>query len=160
MADNDSQGANRYFTAERESEGLTMGVCQKCGCDKDGFIEEIKRLQASGRRPLAIPSTSLLGSCREIANNAIYFADNSDYRSALWDICSLLGMSDDNIGDKFILSQVPAPCNGSFSDEQILAWAERHDIKGTLTDLRSMFTDAASLNPNAEAHASATEGRR
>jgi hypothetical protein len=38
----------------------------------------------------------------EIANNAIYFDDNSDYRSALWDICSKLGMADDDIGAKFI----------------------------------------------------------
>ena len=31
------------------------------GPDKDGFIEEIKRLQAGKRRPSSIPSTALLG---------------------------------------------------------------------------------------------------
>jgi len=44
----------------------------------------------------------MLESCREIANNAIYLNDSSDYRSALLEICSTLGMSDDEIGDKFI----------------------------------------------------------
>ena len=41
----------------------------------------------------------------------------------------------------------PAP---KLSDEQILAWAERHDVGGTLTDLRCMIEDAATLTPNAE----------
>ena len=50
----------------------------------------------------AVRSDDLLGSVTEIANNAIYFDDNSDYRSALWDICSKLGMADNDIGAKFI----------------------------------------------------------
>ena len=49
-----------------------------------------------------VRSDDLLGSVTEIANNAIYFDDNSDYRSALWDICSKLGMADNDIGAKFI----------------------------------------------------------
>ena len=54
-----------------------MGVCQKCGCDKDGFIEEIKRLQARERRPLAIPSTVLLA---EIVDAwAAYNKVNAEY---------------------------------------------------------------------------------
>jgi hypothetical protein len=32
------------------------------------------------------------------------------------------------------------------SDTEIEAWAERHDIQGTLTDLRCMFEDAASFS--------------
>ena len=36
------------------------------------------------------------------------------------------------------------------SDTEIAAWAERHDIQGTPTDLRGMFEDAASFtNPPA-----------
>ena len=50
----------------------------------------------------AVRSDDLLGSVTEIANNAIYFDDNSNYRSALWDICSKLGMADNDIGAKFI----------------------------------------------------------
>lgn len=36
------------------------------------------------------------------------------------------------------------------SDAQVLEWAARHDLKGTLTDLRCAFDDAASMTPNVE----------
>jgi len=39
---------------------------------------------------------------KRTANNALYFDDNSDYATALWQICSLLGMDEDDIGEKFI----------------------------------------------------------
>ena len=38
------------------------------------------------------------------------------------------------------------PVQEPVSDTEILAWAERHDVQGTQTDLRSMFEDAASLS--------------
>jgi hypothetical protein len=38
------------------------------------------------------------------------------------------------------------PAQEPVSDTEILAWAERHDVQGTQTDLRSMFEDAASLS--------------
>jgi hypothetical protein len=38
-----------------------------------------------------------------------------------------------------------APVQEPVGDDEIAAWAERHDIQGSLTDLRSMFEDAASL---------------
>jgi len=56
-----------------------MGVCQKCGCDKDGFIEEIKRLQARERRPLAIPSTALLDAWDEAGDMVCPFCGDTDY---------------------------------------------------------------------------------
>lgn len=39
-----------------------------------------------------------------IANNAIYFDDNSDYCSALWDICMILKpqLSESEIGQVYI----------------------------------------------------------
>ena len=39
-----------------------------------------------------------------VANNTIYFDDNSDYLTALWDICHLLNpsLSDNEIGSKYI----------------------------------------------------------
>ena len=33
------------------------------------------------------------------------------------------------------------------SDEQIVAWAERHDVRGHITDLRCMVEDARTLAP-------------
>ncbi len=39
----------------------------------------------------------------------------------------------------------PAPVQEPVSDTEIAAWAERHDIQGTPTDLRGMFEDAASF---------------
>jgi len=107
-------------------------ICKHCGCEisirnpsgkcdhlywPDMLTDEAK--QANGfrlvtrqvweRKPNAelsggeaVRSDDLLGSVTEIANNAIYFDDNSDYRSALWDICSELGMADNDIGAKFI----------------------------------------------------------
>ena len=38
-----------------------------------------------------------------------------------------------------------APVQEPVSDDEITAWAERHDIQGTQTDLRCMFEDAASF---------------
>jgi len=45
---------------------------------------------------------------KAIANNAIYFDDKSDYRSALLEICHILGMDYDNIGVEFIEPIEPA----------------------------------------------------
>jgi hypothetical protein len=39
----------------------------------------------------------------------------------------------------------PAPVQEPVGEKEISAWAERHDIQGTPTDLRSMFEDAASF---------------
>ncbi len=39
----------------------------------------------------------------------------------------------------------PAPVQEPVGDAEIEAWAERHDIQGTATDLRCMFEDAASF---------------
>lgn len=44
-------------------------------------------------------------------------------------------------------AEVPeAMGSGASSDHDVLEWARRHDIKGTLTDLRCMFDDAASAH--------------
>ena len=75
--------------------GIGMLICTSCGCYRD-----LPNAELSGGE--AVRSDDLLGSVTEIANNAIYFDDNSDYRSALWDICSKLGMADNDIGAKFI----------------------------------------------------------
>lgn len=37
--------------------------------------------------------------------------------------------------------------NTKLSDEQIVAWAERHDVSGPIVDLRCMIEDARSLLP-------------
>lgn len=39
-----------------------------------------------------------------VANNAIYFSDSSDYRSALYEVCKALNpeISDELIGSKYI----------------------------------------------------------
>lgn len=37
---------------------------------------------------------------------------------------------------------------GQCNDAQIAEWAERHDLKGSPTDLRCAFDDAATLTPN------------
>ena len=37
----------------------------------------------------------------EIANNAIYFNDSSDYLTALWEICMEDGMEEDEVGKSF-----------------------------------------------------------
>ena len=38
----------------------------------------------------------------EMANNALYFDDSSDYQAALWDICRFGGMDDEQIGRHLI----------------------------------------------------------
>ena len=40
--------------------------------------------------------------CLKIANNVLYFDDSSDYCTALWEICAVLGMDDDIAGEKFM----------------------------------------------------------
>jgi len=50
----------------------------------------------------AVQSGDLLAEIRRIANNVIYFDDNSDYSGALWDICRKCGMADDDIGQRYI----------------------------------------------------------
>lgn len=42
---------------------------------------------------------------------------------------------------------LPQSVASDYSDKQIQDWAERHDIQGSLTDKRCMFTDAASTKP-------------
>lgn len=37
-----------------------------------------------------------------IANNAIYFDDNSDYYTALFEIAELLNLENEEIGEKYI----------------------------------------------------------
>ncbi len=51
---------------------------------------------------VAIDSSTLLDECQRIANNAIFFDDKSDYRSALLEICVTCGMDVDEIGIKYI----------------------------------------------------------
>ena len=51
---------------------------------------------------VAIDSSTLLDECQRIANNAIFFDDKSDYRSALLEICVTCGMDVDEIGSKYI----------------------------------------------------------
>lgn len=43
-----------------------------------------------------------LNTIFQIANNAIYFQDNSDYLTALYEICAVINPGDENIGQKFI----------------------------------------------------------
>lgn len=38
----------------------------------------------------------------KIANNAIYFDDNSDYKTALYEICNVIKPNDETIGEGFI----------------------------------------------------------
>ena len=38
----------------------------------------------------------------EIANNAIYFNDSSDYLSALYEVCMVIAEDEDKIGEEFI----------------------------------------------------------
>ena len=53
------------------------------------------------------------------------------------------------MGDPLVAPAAPT-AQEPVSDTEIAAWAERHDIQGTPTDLRSMFEDAASFtNPPA-----------
>jgi len=44
-----------------------------------------------------------------------------------------------------IKQALAAPVQEPVGEKEISAWAERHDIQGTPTDLRSMFEDAASF---------------
>jgi hypothetical protein len=43
---------------------------------------------------------TLLNKIFEIANNAIYFRDNSDYLTALYQICKIIKPDDESIGEK------------------------------------------------------------
>ena len=36
----------------------------------------------------------------EIANNAIYFRDNSDYLTALYEICHVINPDDESVGER------------------------------------------------------------
>lgn len=38
----------------------------------------------------------------QIANNAIYFRDDSDYLTALYEICNIIKPNDETIGEVFI----------------------------------------------------------
>ena len=51
---------------------------------------------------IEVDSSTLLDECQRIANNAIFFDDKSDYRSALLEICVTCGMDVDEIGSKYI----------------------------------------------------------
>jgi len=51
--------------------------------NKDDLLQKIQRVKA-------------------VANNTIYLDDNSDYRSALLEICHILGMDYDDIGVEFL----------------------------------------------------------
>lgn len=44
---------------------------------------------------------------KRIANNSMYLYDSSDYRSALWEICSACGMADEAIGQAYIEEVTP-----------------------------------------------------
>ena len=47
-------------------------------------------------------SEEILNKIFEIANNAIYFRDNSDYLTALYEICNVIKPGNENIGEIFI----------------------------------------------------------
>jgi hypothetical protein len=52
----------------------------------------------------------IIENVKRIANNARYFSDSLDYGSALWEICKLCGMDDNEIGADFIEECIdPAP---------------------------------------------------
>jgi len=42
----------------------------------------------------------------KIANNVIYFRDNSDYLTALYEICNVIKPDDETIGEVFIGDEV------------------------------------------------------
>lgn len=47
-------------------------------------------------------SEELLNKVFQIANNAIYFQDNSDYLTALYEICHAIKPGNQTIGEEFI----------------------------------------------------------
>jgi len=75
------------------------GLCAmlESGADEAGTVSlaiaEIDRIRGQ---------VAKLSKIRQIASNAIYFDDNSDYGSALCDICRKCGMTDDEIGREYI----------------------------------------------------------
>ena len=52
-----------------------------------------------------------------IANNSVYFRDDSDYEDALWAICRKCGMTDDAIGKSYMgeSAKIFPPCTEPFS---------------------------------------------
>ena len=44
-------------------------------------------------------SGEALNKIFQIANNAIYFDDNSDYKTALYEICNVIKPNDETIGE-------------------------------------------------------------
>jgi len=60
------------------------------------------RLESEGRESMIQALDWRDEKIKAIANNAIYFDDSSDYRSALYDICKELQMCDGDIGVSFI----------------------------------------------------------
>lgn len=83
--------------------------CELCGCD-----EWEQNTQYKPNKPVAVDfkynhKTSSLTEdavhrAFKIANNAIYFNDNSDYETALWDICNTLNpeLNEDEIGQNYL----------------------------------------------------------
>jgi hypothetical protein len=68
------------------------GVFSGVSLTEEEAVEKLNR-----RAPSAVEQAVI-----RVANNALYFDDNSDYGSALWEVCELLGMDKDAIGADFI----------------------------------------------------------
>jgi hypothetical protein len=51
---------------------------------------------------------NIIDKVRRIANNAVYFGDNSNYEDALRIICRKCGMTNDAIGQSYIEEDAPA----------------------------------------------------
>jgi hypothetical protein len=83
-----------------EELGATMHFirCADC-CSHSGYYSTQQEAveQWNRRSPSAVEQAVI-----RVANNALYFDDNSDYGSALWEVCELLGMDKDAIGADFI----------------------------------------------------------
>lgn len=92
------------------SSQVNYKCCELCGCNEwERNVE-----QDSENKPITIdfkynhkPSSLTEDKIKrafKIANNAIYFNDNSDYETALWDICTILKpeLSEDKIGQKYL----------------------------------------------------------
>jgi hypothetical protein len=49
-----------------------------------------------------LTTEQMINKIFQIANNAIYFRDDSDYLTALYEICNVIKPDEDSIGDQFI----------------------------------------------------------
>jgi hypothetical protein len=69
-------------------------------CEVMWRLEELRKELAESES--MVQMNDQLKTAIKIANNALYFNDSSDYKSALYDICLTCGMEEDAIGEKYI----------------------------------------------------------